>query len=155
MFAGLVRYEISNYAKPASQSRHNVNYWRSGDYLGLGAGAHSYRGSPTHAPWGQRWSNEKIPSRYMAMIEESGQAVAEREEIDRTKAAGEFLFLGLRMTAGISPDSFRARFGQYPQKLYPQIADWTEGEFMEAKNGHLRLTKKGLMVANAIFVHFV
>src|SRR5262245_21017016 len=84
--AGLVRYEISNYAWPRWHSRHNVNYWRGGDYLGLGAGAHSYRRNADNVT-GRRWSNEKNPSRYMAQIDQCKQAVVDRETIGFVKAA--------------------------------------------------------------------
>ncbi|MDH3445347.1 MAG: coproporphyrinogen III oxidase, partial [Deltaproteobacteria bacterium] len=153
--ASLRRYEISNYALPGCHSRHNVNYWRSGDYLGLGAGAHSYMRGGAESAFGRRWSNEKNPGRYMALVAESNHAVVDREEIGAAKAAGEFLFLGLRMTEGISTDSFRARFGRSPHELYPQIADWIEGKLIEQQHDFLRLTTKGLMVANSIFVQFV
>ncbi len=153
--AGLQRYEISNYARPGRHSRHNVNYWRSGDYLGLGAGAHSYSRVCAKVATGRRWSNEKQPGRYIAQVKESSQAIAEREEIDPTKAAGEFMFLGLRMTEGISAESFRNRFGQSPVEYYPQITDWLDGALIEENRGFLRLTPKGLMVANSIFVQFM
>jgi oxygen-independent coproporphyrinogen-3 oxidase len=152
--AGLRRYEISNYAKPGRESRHNMNYWQGGDYLGIGAGAHSYRAMDTRSLRGCRWSNEKNPGRYMASIAEAGQAIVEKDEIDRVKAASEFMFLGLRMTMGISVESFNARFGHSPLEHFPRIADWLEGEFLEETNGYLRLTRKGMMVANAIFVEF-
>ncbi|HKY06655.1 MAG TPA: radical SAM family heme chaperone HemW, partial [Candidatus Binatia bacterium] len=79
--AGLLRYEISNYARRGWHSRHNVNYWRSGDYLGLGAGAHSYRRDDAGSATGRRWSNEKNPGRYMAQVSEVCHAVVEQEEI--------------------------------------------------------------------------
>src|SRR2546427_10974056 len=63
--AGLERYEISNYARPGFHSRHNVNYWTDGDYLGLGAGAHSYQKNRTDGSYGRRWWNEKAPNRYI------------------------------------------------------------------------------------------
>ncbi|MGH7809170.1 MAG: radical SAM family heme chaperone HemW [Candidatus Binatia bacterium] len=151
---GLKRYEISNYARPFFHSRHNVNYWRGGDYLGLGAGAHSYIRMADGVS-ARRWSNEKNPARYMAQAMDSRQAVVDREEIDFAKAAGEFMFLGLRMTEGISIQSFRAKFGKTPAAYYPRIETWLEGEFMEENKGHLRLTQKGLMLANSIFVEFM
>jgi oxygen-independent coproporphyrinogen-3 oxidase len=153
--AGLERYEISNYAKPGWHSRHNVNYWRGGDYLGIGAGAHSYRNTNAEGAMSIRWSNEKNPGHYMEQIAESNQAVVEREEIDRVKAAGEFMFLGLRMTRGVSSDAFRSRFGQSPVDFFPRIEDWLEGDLMEEKHGFLRLKPKGLLVANSIFVQFM
>ncbi|MBI1997515.1 MAG: coproporphyrinogen III oxidase, partial [Deltaproteobacteria bacterium] len=153
--AGLQRYEISNYARPGFHSRHNVNYWRGGDYLGLGAGAHSYQRMKTDGVMGQRWSNEKNPGRYMALSMESGVAVVDREIIDETKALGEFLFLGLRMTEGISNDEFCARFSKSPVDFYPQITTWSDAGLMEERDGRLLFTRKGLLLANSIFVQFV
>ena len=152
--AGLKRYEISNYAWPGWHSRHNVNYWRGGDYLGLGAGAHSYIGTAGGAT-GRRRSNEKNPARYISQIAEASHAVVEREEIDFDKAAGEFMFLGLRMTAGISTDQFRARFGKTPVAFYPRIKIWIEANLLEEQAGYLKLTPKGLLLANSIFVEFM
>ncbi len=153
--AGLERYEISNYALPGRHSRHNVNYWNNGDYLGLGAGAHSYRRRADHESLGRRWSNENHPARYMAKVKEAGQAVASQEDLDLTKAAGEFMFLGLRMTEGISRKAFRSCFGKSPVDFYPQIQAWIAAGLMEEREDNLRLTPKGLMVANSIFVQFM
>ena len=153
--AGLSRYEISNYARRGWHSRHNVNYWRSGDYLGLGAGAHSYRVDGSDLAQGRRWSNEKNPGRYMAQTLEAQPAVVETEAIEFAKAAGEFMFLGLRMTEGIAVQKFAARFGKPPADFYPKIRDWVDGSLLEETAGHLRLTPKGLLVANSIFVEFL
>ena len=153
--AGLQRYEISNYARPNCQSRHNVNYWRYGDYLGLGAGAHSYANANSGELSGVRWSNEKNPARYMTLINETRRAVIEREELDPTKAAGEFMFLGLRMTEGISIEAFSQRFGKPPVEFYPQIGSWLEGNLLVEEEGYLRFTHKGLMLANSIFVELM
>jgi oxygen-independent coproporphyrinogen-3 oxidase len=153
--AGLWRYEISNYARPGAHARHNVNYWRGGDYLGLGAGAHSYKRLEREAVFGKRWSNEKNPGRYMQLISDGGQATMDYEEIDRKKAAGEFMFMGLRMTEGVSSQVFSSRFGSAPREFYPQIDNWLEGELMEQQSGYLRLTPRGLLLANSIFVEFV
>jgi oxygen-independent coproporphyrinogen-3 oxidase len=153
--AGLYRYEISNYARPGHHSRHNVNYWRAGDYLGLGAGAHSYKNMAGDEILGRRWSNEKNPGRYLERIGEAGEAVTDREDIERMKAAGESLFLGLRMIEGVSIDGFRSRFEKTPVEFYPRIAAWIEGGLMEENGGHLRLSPKGLLLANSIFVEFL
>ncbi|MGE5218468.1 MAG: radical SAM family heme chaperone HemW [Chloroflexota bacterium] len=153
--AGLSRYEISNYSRHGWHSRHNVNYWRGGDYLGLGAGAHSYRKLDSDGVFGRRWSNEKNPGRYMVQIAELHHAVIDRDDIDRTKAAGEFMFLGLRMTEGVAIETFSARFGKLPPDFYPRIKIWIDGGFLEQRQGHLRLTPRGLLVANSIFVEFM
>jgi oxygen-independent coproporphyrinogen-3 oxidase len=151
--AGLERYEISNYAKPGWHSRHNLNYWLCGDYLGLGAGAHSGR-TGAGASIARR-ANERNPARYMGRIEESGCAAVEQETVERQSAAGEFLFLGLRMTRGISAEDFYTRFGNLPRALFPQIADWLQDGLMEERDGFLSLSRKGLLVANSIFVEFI
>jgi oxygen-independent coproporphyrinogen-3 oxidase len=153
--AGLQRYEISNYARPNFHSRHNVNYWKGGDYLGLGAGAHSYKKMSSNGVVGRRWSNEKNPGRYITSVSDVGVAVADSEDIDLAKAAGEFMFLGLRMIEGVSTDVFRNRFGTSPAEFYPQITSWREGQLIEEKESFLRLTHQGLMVANSIFVQFM
>lgn len=152
--AGLERYEISNYARAGYDSRHNCNYWRCGDYLGLGAGAHSHK-KLNGGPCGLRWCNEKNPRRYMERVRLEGRAVVEREEADLARAAGEFMFSGLRMIRGLSRETFRRRFGNSPAEFYPQIAGWIEAGLMEEEEDELRLTRRGLMVANEIFVHFV
>jgi putative oxygen-independent coproporphyrinogen III oxidase len=152
--AGLKRYEISNYAQPGQHSRHNVNYWRGGDYLGLGAGAHSYRRNSDGVA-GQRWSNEKNPAKYMTQVSKTHLAIVDREAIDREKAAAEFMFLGLRMTEGISNENFHQRFGQTPMEFYPQITSWIDEELLEKQAGFLRFTPKGLLLANSIFVYFM
>jgi putative oxygen-independent coproporphyrinogen III oxidase len=153
--AGLRRYEISNYSQPGRHSRHNVNYWCYGDYLGLGAGAHSYKMTSAKESSGRRWSNEKNPGRYMTQINQANHAVVEREEINLDKAAGEFMFLGLRMTEGILIDAFRARFDKTPREVFPKISHWIDGELLEENQGFLRFTRKGLLVANSIFVEFM
>ena len=154
--AGLERYEISNYAKAGFPSRHNMNYWEGGDYLGIGAGSHSHlRGDGADGVFGQRWHNEKNPIRYMEAVRREGAAVAERENLDLKKAAAECLFMGLRMTKGISVDDFARRFGKDPAEFYPQIGEWLEDGLMERQNGRLRLTRRGLMISNSIFVNFV
>jgi len=153
--AGLQRYEISNYARPGFHSRHNVNYWQSGDYLGIGAGAHSHKRVANDGIYGRRWWNEKNPARYMNKISESGQAVTDAEESDLTRATGEYMFSGLRLTEGVSLKAFSARFGNNMLELYPAISGWISEGLMERHGDRLRLTQRGLMVANSIFVHFV
>jgi oxygen-independent coproporphyrinogen-3 oxidase len=91
----------------------------------------------------------------MAQVAQSNHAVIDREEIDLQKAAGEFMFLGLRMTEGIATDVFRTRFGKLPEDYYPRIKIWTDGGFLEVHRGHLKLTAKGLLLANSIFVEFM
>ena len=152
--AGLQRYEISNYARPGFHSRHNLNYWQSGDYLGIGAGAHSHKSVSSEGTYGRRWWNEKNPAHYMNRIKTSEQAVTDAEESDLTRAAGEYMFSGLRLTGGVSLKTFYARFGKSAPDIYPQISSWVSEGLMEINGDGLRLTSRGLMVANSIFVYF-
>jgi oxygen-independent coproporphyrinogen-3 oxidase len=149
---GLMRYEISNYARERFYSRHNVNYWKGGDYLGIGAGAHSYK---NEGCLGYRWHNEKNPGRYMASTGHEGHAVKEREKVDVRQTAAEFMFLGVRMVQGILLAGFAQRFGQRADEFYPEINDWLEEGLMEQEEGRLRFTRRGLLVADSIFLRFI
>jgi len=153
--AGLARYEISNYAKSGYLSKHNSTYWQGGDYLGIGAGAHSFLRCEESGVSSRRWRAEKNPVRYMERVEYEGTAVAERESLDRAKAAAEFMFMGLRMIEGVSLEDFFDRFGRQPGEIYPGIARFTEAGLMAQENSRLRLTRRGLMIADEIFTSFV
>jgi oxygen-independent coproporphyrinogen-3 oxidase len=91
----------------------------------------------------------------MTQVAEMKTAIVEKEEIDVQKAAGEFMFLGLRMTEGVSIKKFRTRFDKAPAEMYSRVRDWIAGDLLEERRGYLRLTPKGLMLANSIFVEFM
>ena len=152
--AGLHRYEISNYARPGLESRHNVNYWEGGDYLGIGAGAHSHRREPDD-PLGERWSNERSPTGYMRRAGESGDAITERERPELRQAMAECLFTGLRMIGGVSAPGFRRRFGTKPQDAFPDVAEWLSEGLLVEENRRLRLGPRGLLLANELFVRLM
>jgi oxygen-independent coproporphyrinogen-3 oxidase len=153
--AGLRRYEISNYARTGFESLHNSNYWRCGDYLGVGAGAHSHSTGDRRHTFGRRYSNERDPRRYMTSVSRSGTAEASNENLDLRRAATEFMFMGLRMIQGISRLEFARRFDRSPEELYPEIADWTRRGLMERRDDRLRFTDRGLMIADSLFTSFV
>ncbi|MET0151933.1 MAG: radical SAM family heme chaperone HemW, partial [Candidatus Binatia bacterium] len=100
--AGYLAYEVSNYARPGFESRHNLNYWRAGAYLGIGAGAHSHEPCGARA---RRWSNERNPEAYLARALAQGVAVATEEVLETRSAAGEFVFLHLRTREGLAEES--------------------------------------------------
>ncbi len=152
--AGLERYEISNYARPGLQSRHNVNYWEGGDYLGIGAGAHSHHRRPED-PLGERWQNERLPSGYMRRVSETGDAVTEHEHPELRQAMGEHLFTGLRMIGGVSVPGFSRRFGTKPENAFPEIADWLSQGLLADDGQRLRFAPRGLLLANELFVRLV
>jgi oxygen-independent coproporphyrinogen-3 oxidase len=88
----------------------------------------------------------------MQRVESKRQAVVETEKPEPKQAAGEFMFMGLRMIQGISIEEFIRRFGKTPDEFYPQISDWLKEGLMEKGNARLRLTRRGLLVSNSIFV---
>ncbi len=152
--AGLDRYEISNYARTGFESQHNVNYWEGGDYLGVGAGAHSHHRGPSD-PLGERWHNERSPAVYMRRTEEAGHAVAEHERPECRQAMAEHLFTGLRMIGGVSVPAFRRRFGTKPENAFPEIAGWLSEGLLVETNHRLHFAPRGLLLANELFVHLV
>lgn len=156
--AGLAAYEVSNHAQPGREARHNQAYWRGGPYLGLGAGAHSF--SPAGAPvapdsrYGVRWQNVRDPSAYRDAVEESGHAVAEHESLTVQQAMGEFCWLALRETRGLSPAEFARRFDRELGVAFPHLTDLeTEGLVVEHE-ASLTLSPKGLLIADTIFASF-
>ena len=152
--AGLERYEISNYARPGLESRHNLNYWESGDYLGIGAGAHSHHRRPED-PLGERWQNERLPTGYMRRTSESGHAVTECECPERRQAMAEHLLTGLRMIGGVSVHGFCRRFGTKPEDAFPDIAGWLSEGLLVEDGQRLRFAPQGLLLANELFVRLV
>ncbi len=149
--AGYRQYEISNFARPDRAARHNQSYWRGIPYLGVGAGAHSYADTPG---WGRRWSNERLPERYIAAVG-SGNAVGGGEDLSYETAAGEFVFLGLREHAGIDPAAFHARFGRSVEAVFPIVATFCADGLLARRDGRLALSERGLLVADSIFAAFV
>lgn len=107
--AGLSAYEISNHARPGDESRHNLVYWRMGDYVGVGPGAH---GRVQIA--GERHATVRIsqPERWAEAVESRGHGTADETVIDRLDAADEMLLMGLRLAEGIDPARYRAIGGE-------------------------------------------
>jgi oxygen-independent coproporphyrinogen-3 oxidase len=140
--AGLEHYEISNFAKPGHRSAHNVNYWKRGEYLGLGCSAASFLG-------GVRTSNEERLVQYMEAVEAGRRATVEAETPSGRELLGEEAFLGLRLTEGFAPSpSLRRDFaGEWALLLAKGL--------VEEADGRWRLSADGLFVANDVFKAFV
>lgn len=147
--AGYARYEISNYAKPGHECRHNMNYWDNGEYLGLGAAAHSAMRLGT---W-TRWSNiEDV----WAYIDSPEDAVAERLTIGRAEEMFECMMLGLRKTGGIHEADFEQRFKTSASDVYGDaIKALCERGWLERKNGLLFLNERGLDMQNEALLAFL
>lgn len=146
--AGYKQYEISNFAEPGRESRHNLSYWDLSEYIGLGLGASSYldgrRIKNTSDLW--QYIKEEHPER-LAVVEET---------LNRQDRMSEWMFLGLRKTAGVSDTDFKEMFGQSFDEIYPeQIAKLLWDGLLERKAGRLCLTRRGLDLANIVFEAFV
>jgi oxygen-independent coproporphyrinogen-3 oxidase len=147
--AGYEHYEISNYAKPGKQSRHNLNYWVDGEYIGLGAGASSFFN-------GDRYKNTNLPARYIAQINETQTAVESRETPDRRQRMGEAVMLGLRLRAGLSLSQFKKQFGISFQDAFGDTVTRLEGmDLLEIRSGRAALTREGLFLADSVIVEFI
>jgi oxygen-independent coproporphyrinogen-3 oxidase len=158
--AGYEHYEISNWASERQaargrmqidrRSRHNLVYWRNDPYFGFGCGAHS-----SHA--GQRYWNVLKPREYIAAIEAAGEAVAEREVIDRGLEIGETLMLGLRLIdEGIDRARFADRFDVALDNVYGSvIARLVDQGLIEDLSDRIRLTPRGRLLGNRVFAEFL
>ncbi len=146
---GYEHYEISNYALPGYKARHNLIYWQNRWYLGLGAGAYSY--------WqGRRWGNTYQLEKYHDLIAIDELPEEEEEILDLRGQAGETMMLGLRLLEGVSLAEFRARFGISMWELWPEDIDGFLAQgLLELDRGRLRLSSRGLLLANQVLCAFV
>jgi oxygen-independent coproporphyrinogen-3 oxidase len=143
---GYEQYEISNFARPSFQSRHNSKYWRLDPVYGFGVSAHSFDGS-------ERYANERDTAGYVRSIESGGSAEVSRESID---TASEFVFLGLRLTSGIDLAEYKARFsGDLVERYRREIDELIDKELIDLDDARLRLTQKGMLFSNEVFAAFV
>jgi oxygen-independent coproporphyrinogen-3 oxidase len=171
--AGYRQYEISNWARPGQECRHNLVYWRNGDWLGLGAGAHSHLG-------GTRFADVYSPRRYVQLVSETAQAPPESpdagallkrmrqvtyiEEPRPELARADTLIMGLRLNEGVSLAELRGRFGEGVEEAYTAVFDEfvSLGLLERAPStssgqapGRVRLTPRGRLLANEVFVRLL
>jgi oxygen-independent coproporphyrinogen-3 oxidase len=147
--AGYCHYEISNWAKEGYLCRHNLTYWRNEPWLGLGAGAHSWLD-------GQRWANLPHPEAYIATLGRGETPVAWREKIDPATEIGETMMLWLRLTEGAAAVRFRERFGVEMEAVFGQeLAELREAGLLEWDGNTARLTPRGRLLGNQVFLRFI
>ncbi|MCM1468576.1 MAG: radical SAM family heme chaperone HemW [Alistipes sp.] len=143
---GYHRYEVSNYAKPGYECRHNLGYWERKEYAGFGLGASSLTGN-------RRYKNV---SSWEAYIENHGSEKADEEVLDRKDAMAEFMFLGLRKTEGIDKETFYNAFGVDYDDIYGEITETLAGKgFLDLAENHVRLTDLGIDVSNVVLAEFL
>ena len=152
---GYRMYEISNYAQPGREARHNLTYWRGETYLGIGAGAHSFALNAGEK-YGRRWWNERIPAKYIEAGLREGIAESGVEEIDQKTGASEFVFLNLRLRSGFALADFRNRFGRdFDEVFGARSAPLLEGGLLMREDGRIFLSDRGLELADSVFAEFV
>jgi len=150
---GYAMYEISNYARPGCEARHNLTYWHGQSYLGIGAGAHSYAAQDAA---GRRWWNERLPATYISKARRDGNAEAGSETPDAALSASEFAFLNLRLSDGLELRRFAQRFGvTFEERFGPQLKRLIEGQLLIHEGGRVRLTERGLELADSVFAEFL
>lgn len=148
-FHGYVQYEISNFAKLGFESRHNLTYWNNEEYLGIGAGAHSY-------VQGVRRANAAPLNQYISLIKETGFPYIEENVITERERMEEEVFLGLRKTSGVSKAVFYQKFGRDLNSIFGnEIKDQVGKGLLEESHTSIKLTRKGMFLGNEVFQAFL
>ncbi|HUK48244.1 MAG TPA: radical SAM family heme chaperone HemW [Terriglobales bacterium] len=147
--AGICQYEISNFARPGFESRHNLKYWTRQPYLGFGVDAHSMLHSADRTN-GVRFSNPDSLEKYIG----AGDKI--RTAIFTGGALQEAFFLGLRLNCGVDLRRLAQEFGQEPVAAYNEsIAELTSAGLLEKEDGTIRLTSRGRLLSNEVFQQFI
>lgn len=148
---GYTRYEISNYAKPGRECRHNSGYWTGHPYLGFGTGAASCTG-------GTRFSNVTDADEYIRAMEKRdvGSIRTDLHHLTKQEQMEEFMFLGLRMTAGVREADFLSRFGRSLESVYGDVLrkQTAQGVLEQTAEGYL-LTERGIDVSNYVLADYL
>lgn len=142
---GYEHYEISNFSMPGHRSRHNMDCWSQKEYLGFGTAAHSYFG-------GRRFSNKKTIEEYIENYSEK-EIEEDQTEEDMKK---EYMMLGLRKIEGVSISEFEQKFQINPLFYFRfEISKLVDEDLIEIDLDNIKLTKKGLDLANLVWEEFV
>ena len=146
---GFHHYEISNFARQGKECKHNIAYWENTNTLGLGAGASSYIN-------GTRFKNINLPAHYIRQVKDKKTAIEHTETLEPRQAMGEAIMLGLRLLKGISIHQFERRFQVSFIDLFKNIINaLKEKELILIKDDYLRLSPKGLFLADSVILEFI
>ena len=143
--AGLPAYEVSNHARPGAEARHNLIYWRYGDYAGLGPGAHG------RLQLGEKRIAtvcERLPERWCEKVMADGHGFVEMSTVSPADGARENLLMSLRLVEGIDVEAYRARWGTAPDPA--RIAELAGEGLLTPDSNRLRVTARGMLVLNSI-----
>jgi oxygen-independent coproporphyrinogen-3 oxidase len=140
--AGLPAYEISNHARRGKESRHNLTYWRYGDYAGVGPGAHGRR-------LGMRTVRHKKPENFLSALRRNGNGIVEEAVLTPAEAVDEALVMGLRLAEGVDAAAIEERFG-VPAVDWRKVERLAESGHLAHNNARVRLTSSGRLLLDAI-----
>ena len=140
--AGLPAYEISNHARCGRESRHNLTYWRYGDYSGVGPGAHGRRG-------GKRTVRHRKPENFLSALPRNGHAIAEEADLSAREAADEALVMGLRLAEGIDVEALQERFGVEVIRS-ERVQRLVESGHLTASGPRIAATAAGRLVLDSV-----
>lgn len=148
--AGLPAYEISNHARPGAESHHNLTYWRYGDYVGIGPGAHGRRN-------GMATIRHKKPEAFLRRVTENGHGMAEERGLGREEQLSEALLMGLRLAEGLDLAELAARFDTTPDALVDagRAAFYADLGFVEREGDRLTITPQGMPLLDALLAELV
>ncbi len=146
---GYARYEISNYARPGFACRHNIGYWDGTPYLSFGLGASSYM---DHT----RWRNTRSMANYLKNVSVPACLRRDVEILTVENRMEEYMFLGLRMTAGVSQSEFAKRFGRSMNEVYGRkIEHFVREKLLTNSGDRVFLTERGMDLANVVMAEFL
>jgi putative oxygen-independent coproporphyrinogen III oxidase len=140
--AGIPAYEISNHAHAGQESRHNLTYWRYGDYAGVGPGAHGRR-------LGKRTVRHRKPENFLSGMRRNGHGIVEEEPLSRDEGADEALVMGLRLAEGIDPAALARRFGKSVVNE-DKVARLVASGHLSQADGRIHTTAAGRLVLDTI-----
>jgi oxygen-independent coproporphyrinogen-3 oxidase len=147
--AGLERYEVSNYARPGFECRHNLNYWRGGDYLAAGCGAHGHI-------QGNRWWNERNAKSYVQLMSERGSARGGEEILSPSQRLSELVMLGLRLRDGFDLEIISQQLDVDARRLLNgELVDLTNAGVLLDNGGTITLAPEAVPIADAVAVRLL
>ena len=143
---GMPAYEVSNHARPGAESRHNLTYWRYGDYVGIGPGAHG-RLSAGDAKIAT--ATERHPETWLGRVEAEGHGMVDRDVLELSEQADELLLMGLRLTEGVDLARWQTLAGRGPDPVREQFLI-DHGFIERLGNSRLRCTPAGMLILDAV-----
>jgi len=141
--AGTPGYEVSNYARPGQESRHNLTYWRYGDYSGIGPGAHGRR-------LGARTVRHRKPENFLSALAQNGHGIVEEEQLSSVEAADEALVMGLRLREGVDARAIAERFGLTSIIDSMRVERLVGSGHLELSGTRIALTARGRLLLDHI-----